>query len=312
MTGPSRSGQATETGRPVERAVLLAHGRRLVVRPVEPDDIEGLAALYAGLDDDSRYRRFFSLYRPDREFFERLVAIADRGGAGLVATVTDHDGERTKIIADAGYELLPDGDGELAITVDHAWRGWLGPYLLDVLVDVAAAHDVPDIEAEVLATNGPMLAVLRSRGWAAMPEDDWSVMRAVIGTMGRIPRWPPVADGVRVLVEGAGGHWHDHGGVGAAGLEVLCCPGPGARSQRCPALAGEPCPLAAGADVIVVHHPADTAAWRTLRETHPQLHPGVPVCVELADGDGDGDDSELLAAVRRLGRSGAAPPTTGA
>ena len=49
----------------------------------------------------------------------------------------------------AGYALLANGNGELGITTAAAWRGWLGPYLLDLLVEVAHAEGVPNIEADV-------------------------------------------------------------------------------------------------------------------------------------------------------------------
>ena len=189
------------------RRVALPGGRVLLVRPVRADDVGGLAALYAGLDDDSRYRRFFSNYRPARPFFDRMVAVGERGGAGLVATVIDEADGGERIVGEAGYELLPNGDGELAISVDAAWRGWLGPYLLDALVDAAASRGVPNLEADVLATNGQMLALLRSRGYATRPNQDWTVVRALIGTATPVPRWPDAHHGLRVLVEGGGSHW---------------------------------------------------------------------------------------------------------
>jgi hypothetical protein len=49
-------------------------------------------------------------------------------------------------------------------------------------VEEAAAHRVPNLEADVLATNGPMLSLVRARNYALVPNDDWSVVRVVIGT----------------------------------------------------------------------------------------------------------------------------------
>jgi hypothetical protein len=127
----------------------------LAVRPATPRDVDGLEALYAALSDEDRFRRFFALYRPPRSFFERLADVADRGGCGLVAV----DGDR--IVGEASYELLPDGDGELGMTVASDRRGWLGPYLLDPLAEAAAARGVPNLEAEALVTNCRMLSLLR-------------------------------------------------------------------------------------------------------------------------------------------------------
>jgi RimJ/RimL family protein N-acetyltransferase len=297
------------------RITRLPEGGSLVIRPIEHEDLDVVAELYAGLDEEAAYRRFFSGFHPDHEFFEHLVSVDERGGAGLVAVVEgDPDGER--LVGEASYEPLANGNGELAITVDGSWRGWLGPYLLDALLEVAAAHGVPNLEADVLLTNGPMLALLRARGYAAVPTDDWSVVRAVIGAATRRAGWPAAKTGLRVLVEGAGGHWRGAEDAAAAGVEVLGCTGPAAGGPTCPAIAGKPCPLAAGADVIVVSHPADTEEWRTLRDAHPTLHPGVPICVELphTGGEARADETpiepdagaDVVAIVQRLARERAA------
>jgi hypothetical protein len=157
-----------------------------------------------------------------------------------------------------------------------------------------------------------MLALLRGRGYATLPTDDWSVVRAVIGAATRRPTWPAGRTGLRVLVEGAGGHWPGAEAAAAAGVEVLGCSGPGTPGARCPALAGEPCPLAQGSDLIVLAHPADTDAWRALRTAHPTVRPGVPICVELPPAGGEaqagevpvagGDGAEVVALVQRLAR----------
>lgn len=269
---------------PGARVDALPGGRDLRVRAIEAGDVERLVDLYSRLDEDARYRRFFSMYRPDTAFFERMTTIGDRGGAGLVAIVKDEsqpsDALYEQLVGEASYELLPNGDGELEVTVDRAWRGWLGAYLLDALLEVAASQGVPNLEADILMANGPMLALVRARGYAAMPNGEWTVVRAMIGTTGATPRWPAPHDRLRVLVEGAGGHWHAEAAAGAVGLEVVGCPGPEGRGRPCPMLRGDRCPLASGADVIVVSHPPDTPRWRAVRAAHADLHPGVPVFVE--------------------------------
>jgi ribosomal protein S18 acetylase RimI-like enzyme len=274
----------------VHRQVATPGGGRLTVRAIGPGDVDGLMALYAGLSDDDRYRRFFSYYDPGRAFFERAAAVESRGGYGLVAVEEDGDddgadeGGGGRIVAEAGYELLPNGDGELAMAVAPGHRGWLGPFLLDTLIEAAAARGVPNIEADVQVTNRRMLALLRSRGYATLSSDDWVSVRLMVGTAGRTPVWPDRSDlaypGPRVLVEGPGGRWHAAREAEAAGLQVVTCSGPrGARSQ-CPLLAGQPCPLVAGADAVVVSHPRDDDQWHDLVEAHQRLHPGVPVCIE--------------------------------
>jgi hypothetical protein len=64
--------------------------------------------------------------------------------------------------------MLPDGNGEFALTVAAGWRGWLGPYLLDAIVTAAAARGVPNLEADVLYENTRMLTLLASRGYVTL------------------------------------------------------------------------------------------------------------------------------------------------
>jgi GNAT superfamily N-acetyltransferase len=273
------------------RRVHLPGDRIVVIRLIEPDDVDGLVALYEGLSQDDRYRRFFSLFLPQRPFFEGMVVAAQRGGACLAAEVVDPSGTR-RIVAEASYDLLPNGDGELAIVVDTLWRGWLGPYLLDALIELAATHGVRNLGADVLSSNRPMLALLRGRGYVVVPRDDFTTLHLVIGTTGRVASWPGQRTGPRVLIEGGWSAWRGPDAGGDDGLQVLACPGPTARQRRCPALDGDVCPLAASADVIVLVNPSGGQEWSTLRSAHPRLHPDIPVCVALRGGTGQAEVAE--------------------
>lgn len=292
LAAPRPAGQAGDVERPGTRQVDLGDGRALVVRPMAPGDVDGLVELYAGLSDEDRYRRFFSAYRPDRAFFERAVAVWSRGGAGLVAVEVDTtrpDRPELRIVGEASYELLPSGDGELGMAVAADRRGWLGPYLLDALLEVAASRGVPNLRADVLATNAPMLALLRSRGHAYLPTSDWVSLRLVIGTRGDTPVWSGGPGGGlrrrgRLLVEAPGGRWHGTEEAREAGFDVVTCAGPRAGRRGCPALAGRPCPLVEGADAVVVSRAPDDERWRALVDAHAELHPGVPVCIEPREG----------------------------
>jgi ribosomal protein S18 acetylase RimI-like enzyme len=296
------------------RTITLPRGDTLVIRAVTPADVDRLKALYAGLDERDTYRRFFSVFRPRDAFFERMAAPEERGGFGLVAAVAGTaPGGDDRIVAEAGYTLLPDGDGELAITVAASWRGWLGPYLLDALLEAAAARGVANLQADVLVTNGPMLALVRSRGYATVDHPDGTLVRVTIGAAARTPSWPPERDRPRVLVESPGGRWHAEDGARAAGLQVIVCPGPGASRSRCPALEGHTCPLVAGADAVVISHPLPDDRWVALPDAHRAVHPGVPVCMEVAPAHdvppGEqavprGGSAEVVAFVGRLAARG--------
>jgi acetyltransferase len=161
-----------------ERLVARHGGGVLLVRRMEPADAAGLAHLYAGLDDDDRYHRFFSLYRPPADVVARMADVCRRGGYGLVA-VDHHDG-RAEVVGEASYTLEPNGTGEFGITIAHDWQGWLGPFLLDALVEAAAAHGIPELEADVMRENRKMLALVRSRGFVIRGRPDHGIMRIAI------------------------------------------------------------------------------------------------------------------------------------
>ncbi len=269
------------------RRVTLPGARTLSIRPLRPSDTAGLVALYAGLKENDTYLRFFSGHAPPEDFVEKMTHVAERGGFGLIALMEEQDGTN-KIVGEATYELLPNGDGELGITVAEASRGWLGPYLLDALVTEAAVRGVPNLEADVLVGNRRMLTMLRARGYAVMDHDP-AIVRVAIGTTRRMPSWPGTGEPPKLLVEVPGGRWHAEEAARAAGFQVLACPGPMLGWSQCPALRGQPCPLAAGADVIIDAVPDEPG--RSLLEAHRRIHPSVPICVELPSGGRHLDDA---------------------
>lgn len=154
-----------DTADGVLRTVPLPGGRALTVRTVRRADAAGLDALFEGLSDEDRYRRFFGFSHPGPRFLEQLTRAAEEGGYRLVAVVS---GAGDSIVAEAGYALLPDGNGDFALTIAAGWRGWLGPYLLDALVAAAAARGVPALRADVLSENARMFTLLASRGYVTL------------------------------------------------------------------------------------------------------------------------------------------------
>lgn len=156
--------------------VRLSGGRILTVRTVTEADVEGLDALFEGLSDEDRYYRFFSLSHPGRKFLEQMARAEHERGYRLVAVVSGPEG---KLVAEAGYAILPDGNGEFALTVASGWRGWLGPYLLDALVAAAAARGVPNLQADILVSNVRMLALVANRGYVTLDREMSQVRVAI-------------------------------------------------------------------------------------------------------------------------------------
>jgi hypothetical protein len=257
------------------RRIALPQGGELEIRALVGSDVDGLERFYDRLPADDLYRRFFVASPPAPRFLEGWATMADRGGFGYVAVADDG-----RIVADAGYLPMPDGGAELGMTVDPGWRGWLGPYLLDMLVTAAAARGVPNLQAEVLATNVPMLSLIGSRGYAVMGHDDWTTVRLLLGTVSRTPSWPGTHERTRVLIESRAGRWFGEGALRAVGFDVLGCPGPMAGPRpRCPLMAGQACPLASGADLVVMALPAGAPSTAAVLAGHRRRHSGVPLCV---------------------------------
>ena len=118
----------------------LPDGRTLTVRTVTEADVEGLDALFEGLSDEDRHYRFFNLYHPARKFLEQMTRAEDEGGYRLVAVVS---GPTDSLVAEAGYAILPDGDGEFALTVAPGLARVARTLPARLIVAAAAARGVP-------------------------------------------------------------------------------------------------------------------------------------------------------------------------
>lgn len=256
--------------------VDLPSGQSLLIRDIEPSDVQRLHDLYGGLDADARYRRFFTSVLPGPEFFERLAHIDDRAGRSLVVIDLDADsGDDGIIVAEADYEVLDNGNGEMAMTIDRAWRGWLGPYLLGLLCAAAERRGVPNLEATILTSNRPMRALTRNRGEGILPTSDWQTVRVVFSSAGAAPTFAPT-DRPRVLVEMRSTAFDALDALEDGGYEVIGCSGREHSPTPCPLDCDQACPLAAGADLIVVATPERRDH---LLRGHADHHGGVPVIV---------------------------------
>jgi hypothetical protein len=87
------------------------------------------------------------------------------------------------------------------------WRGWLGGYLLDALLEAAAPRGVPNLEAEILVENKRMLSLIRRRAFATIDRTDFTTIRVSVGTATNTPTWAGPHDRPRVLAEVPGVRW---------------------------------------------------------------------------------------------------------
>src|SRR5262245_37366147 len=147
---------------PGVRDVILRHGGTLRLRPPAAADAEAVLAFFAGLSDESVYRRFHGFPAMGPELVEPVLDPdwADRGA--LVGTLND------EIVAVANYVRLRDpSSAEVAFAVADALQGQgVGTRLLEQLAETAAANGILTFIAEVMPANAPMLKVFADAGFA--------------------------------------------------------------------------------------------------------------------------------------------------
>ena len=145
---------------------LLRDGRRVTVRPVLPQDAELEQSLVRGLSPEARYNRFFN---PIRELspgqLEQMTQIDYRRHVALVAESFDEGAAR--VVGEARYVVDEGGHGaEFAVVVADDWRRLkLATRLLRSLREHACEAGLETLYGDVLASNEPMLAMLRRLGF---------------------------------------------------------------------------------------------------------------------------------------------------
>ncbi|MBX6321329.1 MAG: bifunctional acetate--CoA ligase family protein/GNAT family N-acetyltransferase [Rhodospirillaceae bacterium] len=152
--------------RELEEAVEIA-GRRLLMRPIRPEDEPALVAAFKRLSAETVRKRFFA---PIKELTHAMAARL---------TQIDYDREMALILVDPGpagqaeiYAVArisadPDGErAEFAITVrdDMAGRG-LGRLLMRRTIDYARQRGIGEIFGDVLSDNAAMLDFVRHLGF---------------------------------------------------------------------------------------------------------------------------------------------------
>jgi acyl-CoA synthetase (NDP forming)/ribosomal protein S18 acetylase RimI-like enzyme len=156
-----------------EADVVLSDGGTVHLRPVVPDDADGLVALHSRLSERSRYFRYFGAYPriPQRDL-ERFSTVDHHDRVAFVALLGDD------IVAVGRYERLDGGpSAEVAFVVDDAHQGrGLGSILLEHLAAAASECGLRRFVAEVLAENSHMVRVFRDAGYQVSREIEEGVL----------------------------------------------------------------------------------------------------------------------------------------
>lgn len=142
-------------------ALVLADGQRLRFRTIGPDDRDRVAALFARLSFESRFRRFLS---PKRELTPReldFLTDIDHVGHEAIAAVDQRD---RSIVGVARYVRVADrvGVAEIAAEVaDELQNMGIGTALARCVVERARENGVTLLTARTLWENRSAQALLR-------------------------------------------------------------------------------------------------------------------------------------------------------
>ncbi len=143
--------------------VLLSDGSTVHVRPIRPDDADGIVALHSRLSERTRYLRYFSAYPqiPPRDL-ERFVNVDHHSREAFVVQ------QGSDLIAVGRYEGLGEQvrQAEVAFVVQDGQQGrGIGSVLMEHLIAAAREEGIEAFVADVLPVNQTMLRVFSEAGF---------------------------------------------------------------------------------------------------------------------------------------------------
>lgn len=166
LTDPARAVQAAIVPYPheLEQVLHLRDGLDITLRPIRPDDANGLIHLHANLDPADIRARYHGFMRElDPALLSRLSQI-------------DYDREMA-LIAFAPGDLVPLGvvrihadpdkvRAEFAILVRSDWHGHgLGTAMMNAIIAHARHSGISQIDGSILRDNTPMLTLAHELGF---------------------------------------------------------------------------------------------------------------------------------------------------
>lgn len=162
-TGAMERVSAQSAGAPVEweADVVLRDGTVAHVRPITPDDAEGVRHFHSLQSAESIYLRFFAPLRElsDRDI-HRFTHVDHHDRVALVATLD------SEIIGIGRYDRIDPTSAEVAFNIsDHFQGKGIGSVMLEHLAAIAQEMGINRFVAEVLPQNRKMLTVFKEAGY---------------------------------------------------------------------------------------------------------------------------------------------------
>ncbi|HEY0401587.1 MAG TPA: GNAT family N-acetyltransferase, partial [Blastococcus sp.] len=145
-----------------EADIVAADGGTVHLRPICPEDDEGLVGLMERSSDQTRYYRFFGPMKrlSDRDL-HRFTHVDHVDRVAFVVLLGD------QIVGVGRFDRYPGtDDAEVAFLIEDAHQGrGLGSVLLEHLAAAARERGIKRFVAEVLAQNSKMVRVFQDAGY---------------------------------------------------------------------------------------------------------------------------------------------------
>ncbi|HEY0509877.1 MAG TPA: bifunctional GNAT family N-acetyltransferase/acetate--CoA ligase family protein [Blastococcus sp.] len=145
-----------------EADIIAADGGTVHLRPICPEDADGINGLMERSSDQTRYYRFFGpMKRLSERDLHRFTHVDHVDRVAFVVLLGD------QIVGVGRYDRYPDtDDAEVAFLVEDAHQGrGLGSVLLEHLAAAARERGIKRFVAEVLAQNSKMVRVFQDAGY---------------------------------------------------------------------------------------------------------------------------------------------------
>lgn len=159
--------------------VALKDGSTVHIRPIRPEDLEGMLALWERLSPETIRLRFFApttmdagriRYFTELDYQQRFALVAELGG---------------RLIGVARFDRLAEDPqaAEFAVLVEDAHQGrGIGTALLRALMTPARDLGIQQFHGEVLAENTSMLRVIRDAGYEPLMRSLGSIISTSFST----------------------------------------------------------------------------------------------------------------------------------
>lgn len=146
---------------------VLRNGRRVILRPIRPEDEPLEKEMLSSLSEETQRGRFFTVLKDITHDMLVKFCHIDYDREMAIVAETFEDGKR-RIIGIGRLIMDPDGErGECAVVVhDDFQRQGLGLRLMDMLLAVGEEKRLKEVYAYVLSSNKKMLNLAKKMGFS--------------------------------------------------------------------------------------------------------------------------------------------------